>query len=133
MTRIISPFVVCSLEPLSPSHLLFVLCPHGGVPQPLGQGVDVVVKPRRLDLVIGLSRINKESISGQWQQSFVYFSGWPVPDDDGLHLDLECGQSLLVRGIQLLPESGADLLQRPRLLELGRQLLLPHARQLKMK
>ncbi len=38
------------------TNLLLVLRPHVGVPQPLRQGVDLVVEARGLDLVIGLQR-----------------------------------------------------------------------------
>ena len=56
----------------------------------------------------------------------THLSGRPVPYDNGLHLDLEELQPLLVRGVQLFPEGGANLLEGDGLLELLLVLLLPH-------
>ena len=57
-------------------------------------------------------------------------SGGSFADDDGLHLDLEGVEALLVRQVQLVAQLAAHLLQRLRLGRLLLELGLPHHRQL---
>ena len=60
----------------------------------------------------------------------THLSGGSFADDDGLHLDLEGVEALLVRHVQLVAQLAAHLLQRLRLGRLLLELRLPHHRQL---
>ena len=73
---------------------------------------------------ITTASINHES------QAMTHLSGGSFADDDGLHLDLEGVEALLVRQVQLVAQLAAHLLQRLRLGRLLLELGLPHHRQL---